>query len=68
MAENIKDIKIKELKSLLETGTPIEEALSKIGEERTQYIIKEIGIIKVRANTVGGCPIGAQYCGCERWV
>ena len=59
--------KIAELKKLLENGTPFEHAKSNIGVGKDDLTIEDLGGIQVRSNTVGGCPIGMQYCGCENW-
>ncbi len=60
--------KMEELKKFLEEGVPFDVALNKIGEKRTSFTIKKLSEISVRSNTVGGCDIGSQYCGCEKWV
>lgn len=59
--------KTEQLKKSLEAGIPMDVALENIGEKRTSYIIKALEEIKVRSNTVGGCSIGFQYCGCEKY-
>jgi hypothetical protein len=59
--------KTEQLKKSLEAGIPMDVALQKIGEKRSSYIINALDEIKVRSNTVGGCPIGLQYCGCEKY-
>ena len=66
--KDLDSAKTEQLKKSLEGGVPLKVALEKIGEERTSFLIKAISDIKLRANTVGGCPIGLQYCGCELWV
>jgi hypothetical protein len=68
MSKNMNEIRIEDLEKLLEKGTPLIDSLEKIGEERSAYIIKQIGDLQLRSNTVGGCSIGMQYCGCENWV
>lgn len=60
--------KMEELKKFLEEGVPFDVALNKIGEKRSSFSIKKLSEISVRSNTVGGCDIGSQYCGCEKWV
>ena len=51
----------------LEEGVPIAEALVRLGEERSSYLIKAVGEGELKANTVLGCPLAEQYCGCENW-
>ena len=59
-----KQIKVPELKELLESGVCLSDALEKIGEGRSAFVIKKIGEIQLRANT-RSCSLPYQYCGCN---
>lgn len=67
MASQLNNEQITELKKLLENGTPLQQAISKIDKTNGELTIEGIGDIQVKSNTVGGCSIGSQYCGCEYW-
>lgn len=67
MPTKAKDEKLEKLKTLLESGTPFQYAVSKISGERAHYSIEDLEPLGIRSNTVGGCPIASQYSGCENW-
>lgn len=52
-----------ELLELLNTATPLSEALEQVGEYRASYIVRLISEIEGRPNT-RGCSLAGQYNGC----
>jgi hypothetical protein len=60
-------VRIEQFTAALGEGVPLKEALIRVGEDRASYLIEEVAEGQLRSNTVGGCPIAAQYCGCENW-
>ena len=52
-----------ELLELLDSATPLSEALDEVGEYRTSYIVRLISEMEGRPNT-RSCALAGQYNGC----